>query len=113
MSKAPLDYIAGNGSADKVRNYGVDVLSRATGISKENLTKKRPSLVDRYGSKIVNVLTRPFSRVIRYESASKKSDDANAKLLIQKEKDRKNKEKNDADEKKYRDIQEGRSWTFM
>lgn len=83
MPKPIIDYIAGDGTAKKIDDAGTGALSKVTGISKENLKKKTPSLMDRYGKKVANVITRPLSKTVQLyttpEYQQQKLDEQNPK----------------------------------
>ncbi len=47
------DKVFGAGTANKIRSFGTNVLSKATGISPDELTRKRPSIAQRIGNKFL------------------------------------------------------------
>lgn len=47
------DRLLGAGTANKIRGFGTKVLSKATGISPENLTKNKPSIAENIGAKFL------------------------------------------------------------
>ncbi len=86
-TKPILDYVAGDGAATKVSNGITKGLSGITRISENDLTRPRPSLakrvkdsvkpgglLNRYGGKAIDIMTRPLSKTVKvYDSGFKNS----------------------------------------